>query len=197
MRFTSLPDWAFYPIAALVIGGMIGGALSFGNTGARSVEELLQDGRVFQGEELGALATGNGLYVQLLNEDDGFFARVRAERGQFDGLQSAGAFFVLSDLEREAFQGHRVRMRVVARSAGTNGAEGTHVNLFLPGRGQGQWERVELSNSFEAYDFEIAVRECVWDFAFVSLWPDWVEEANTIDVERIEVSVLEPQPSCA
>lgn len=196
MRFSSLPDWAFYPLAILLIGGMIGGALSFGNTGVRSAEDLVENGRIYEGAELGALATGNGLYVQMMGEGDAVFARVSADRGQFDGLQSAGAFFVLDDTERAAFQGHRIRMRLVARSAGSNGAEGTHVNLFLPGRSQADWQRIELTADYQAYDLDVGVPACEWDFAFVSLWPDWDEGANTIEVERIEVSVLEPQPGC-
>ena len=197
MRFSSLPDWAFYPIAALVIGGMIGVALSAGDTVTVSAEDLLESGRVYEGQELGALATGNGLNVQMMGENDAVFARVSADRGQFDGLQSAGAFFVLNDMEREAFQGHSIRMRLIARSAGANGAEGTHVNLFLPGRSQADWQRIELSGDYQTYDLDVSVPACEWEFGFVSLWPDWDEGANAIDVERIEISVLEPQPGCA
>lgn len=106
----SLPDWAFYPLAAAVAGGMIAGALAFGDTPRRTPEQIRAEGLVYEGDTLNALITGNGLEALFLTEGQTPFMRISAARGPFDGMQSAGAFYALSPDELEALQGHRVRL---------------------------------------------------------------------------------------
>lgn len=192
----SLPDWAFYPIAALVTAGMVAGALSYGDNAVRSREEILSEGIVFEGDSLNALTTGNGLTAQFLSEGDEMFARIDAVRGPFEGIQSAGAFFTLSPAEVAAIQGRRVRLSFTVRSAPEHGAEGVRLNFFVPGVGQNAGEHVAVSGEFEAFTIEVAAPTCSWDFAFIGMWPDWAFERNTIDLERVELTPLDQLPDC-
>lgn len=188
----SLPDWAFYPIAAAACAAMIGGALSLGESTYRTPEEIRSEGLIFEGDSLNGITTGNGLSVEFLAEGDTQFLRIQAERGPLDGLQSAGAFFALTPEELTALAGHRVRITVRARSAGTQPAEGVRVNFFLPGVGQDSWRREVLSDAFTDIVFDSAPSSCSWDYGYIGLWPDWSFEANRVDVSRVDLTALEP-----
>lgn len=192
----SLPDWAFYPIAALVAAGMVGGALSYGDNSTRSREEILTDGVVFAGDSLNAITTGNGLSAQILTENGETFARIDAVRGPFEGIQSAGAFFTLSLTELAAIQGRRVRVRFTIRSAEGFGAAGVRLNLFIPDVGQHAGLHQELGSEFESFTLEINPPTCTWDFGYIGVWPDWAFERNTIDLERVELTPLDVSPNC-
>lgn len=192
----SLPDWAFYPIAALVAAGMVGGALSYGDNSLRSPEEILTDGVVFEGDSLNAITLGNGLSAQILHDGEETFARIDAVRGPFEGIQSAGAFFTLSPAELAAIQGRRVRVRFTVRSAPEFGAAGVRLNLFVPGVGQNAGRHQELGPEFESFTLEVNPPSCTWDFGYIGLWPDWDFERNTIDLERVELTPLDVSPNC-
>lgn len=187
----SLPDWAFYPISAIVAGGMIAGALAFGDVSRRTPEQIRAEGLVYEGDTLNAVATGNGLEAALLADGDNAFLRISAARGPFDGMQSAGAFFALSPDELEALEGHRVRVTVRARSADEQPAEGVRFNLFLPGIGQDGWTRHTLGEDFEDITFDISPPTCSWDYGYIGIWPDWDFERNTVDIRRVELVALE------
>lgn len=192
----SLPDWAFYPIAALAAAAMVGGALSYGDNSTRSPEEILTDGIVFEGENLNAITVGNGLTAQVLTDGGETFVRIDAVRGPFEGIQSAGAFFALSPDELAAIQGRRLRLRFTVRSAPEFGAEGVRLNLFIPGVGQNAGSHVEIGPDFESQTLEINPPTCSWEFGFIGLWPDWEFERNTVDLERVELSALDVSPNC-
>ncbi|WP_417490910.1 hypothetical protein [Maricaulis sp.] len=192
----SLPDWAFYPIAALVTAGMVGGALSHGDNTVRSREEILSEGIVYEGDGLNALTTGNGLTARFLTEGDENFARIDAVRGPFDGIQSAGAFFALSPTEIDAIQGRRVRVSFTLRRAPEHGADNVRLNFFVPGIGQNSGEHVEPDDGFESFTIEVAAPVCSWDHAYIGLWPAWDFERNTVDLQRVELTPLDQLPDC-
>lgn len=192
----SLPDWVFYPLATLAAASMIAGALNSSRDPARMPEEILADGIMFEGDSLNAMTLGNGLSAQMLTEGGTTFARIEAVRGPFDGQQSAGAFFALSPVELTALQGHSVRIQFTVRSADENGAAGLRTNFFVPGVGQSDWHRDEISGGFEIVTLDQTAPSCRWDIGYIGLWPDWDFERNTIDLERVELSALERNPDC-
>lgn len=187
----SLPDWAFYPLAAAVTGGMIAGALAFGDVSQRTPEQIRAEGLVYEGDTLGVVATGNGLEASLLTDGATSFLRISAARGPFDGMQSAGAFFAMAPAELEALQGHRVRVTIRARGADEHPAEGVRFNLFLPGIGQDGWTRHPLGGDFQDITFDVSPPACSWDYGYIGIWPDWDFERNTVDVGRVELIALE------
>jgi hypothetical protein len=188
----SLPDWVFYPFAALVCGGMIAGALSLGETVRRTPEEIRTEGLTFEGDQLNAVTTGNGLTATLLSQGDDIYLQIFAERGPLDGIQSAGAFFALSPEELQALSGHRVRLTVRARATGERAAEGLRVNFFTPGVGQEAWQRFEVTDEYSDIVVDMVPPECSWSFGYVGLWPDWSSDADTVDIARVDLTALEP-----
>ena len=188
----SLPDWAFYPLASLIIGGMIAGALAGRSAPSRTPEDILSNGIVYEGETLSAVTLGNGLDAQFMQDGEQAFVRISAGRGPLDGIQSAGAFYTLAPEELEVMQGHGIRIAYTIRRTETDGAAGTRLNFFIPGRGQDSWDRREIGSEFEIVTIDIVPDRCVWEYGFVGLWPDWDTNANTIDVERVEISALDP-----
>lgn len=187
----SLPDWAFYPLAAIVAGSMVAGALAFGDATQRTPEQIRAEGLVYEGDTLNVIATGNGLEASVLTDGDTAFLRISAARGPFDGMQSAGAFFALSPDELEALQGHRVRLTFQVRSGGEQPAEGVRLNFFLPGIGQDGWTRHPVGAHFEDITFDVSPPACQWDYGYIGIWPDWDFERNTIEVRRVELTALE------
>ena len=188
----SLPDWAFYPIAAAACAAMIGGALSFGESTHRAPEQIRAEGLTYEGDHLNSITTANGLSVEYLSDLQTQFIRIQAERGPFDGVHSAGAFFALSPEELAALSGHRVRITIRARSASTQPAEGLRVNFFAPGLGQESWQRRVVSEDFQDITFDAEPDACDWEFGYIGLWPDWSHEANNVEVSRVDLIPLEP-----
>ena len=188
----SLPDWAFYPISAAIVAGMVAGALSLGDTTHRTPEEILAQGLTYEGDTLNVATTGNGLTATLLTDGDETYLRIEAARGPLDGMQSAGAFFPLTPDEREALQGHRVRVSVDVRASHENPARGVRLSFFVPRIGQSSWQRYEVGSEFERIEFDATPPGCVWSFGYIGLWPDWDYEANAIDVREVRLTALEP-----
>lgn len=189
----SLPDWAFYPIAALTIGGMVAIALSFGDSGLRTPEEILSEGIAYEGEALNGLVAGNGLDITVQTDDSEMFARIAAARGPLDGAPSAGAFFALSPDETAALEGHRVRVSYHFRSAQTHGAAQTRIAFFADGIGQSAWQIVPLGNETAEAVIEISPPRCAWGQAYIGVWPDWEFEANQLELLRVEIRAIEAQ----
>ena len=190
----SLPDWAFYPLAAAVSAGMITAAVSFGDSTHRSPEEILTEGTVIEGDALSGLVTGNGLTASFLEDEGTRFAQISAARGPLDGVQSAGAFFTLSEQELRAFEGHRLRFTYQLRSSSLQGARTAQLNFFMPDRGQASWEVVEVSADITTVELEVVSTVCTWPQAYVAIWPDWAGNANTIDLVSIRITALEETP---
>ena len=188
----SLPDWAFLPLSAAAIAAMIAGALSFGDSQRRTPEEIFANGLLYEGDRLSEVTTGNGLEAEYLIENGAAFLRIAAIRAPLDGTPSAGAFFALSPSELGALEGHRVRLSFDIRSAPEAGSEGARLSFFVPGIGQNSWQRHNLANTFETIEIEIEPPSCNWDYAYIGLWPDWTANANTIDLSRATLTVLEP-----
>lgn len=187
----SLNDWAFYPLAGIVIAGMVGGALAGRQPEQRTAEDILSNGIVFQDQSLFSITLGNGLEAQFISEGEQTYVSIAAGRGPLDGIQSAGAFYTLTPQELETLQGRRLRVSYSVRSAGEFGAAGSRLNLFIPGRGQGDWMRSELTREFQTIEIEVTPVNCTWEFGFVGLWPDWDVDANTIEVERVTITPLD------
>lgn len=187
----SLPDWAFFPLAGAVIAGMIAGALSLGDSGYRSSEQIIAEGVSFDGVQLEAITTGNGLDAGFLIEGQTRIVRITASRGPLDGPQSAGAFYTLLPQEIEALQGYSLQVTYWARSSADQGAEAARFNFFAPGIGQGSWQRVELGPEFEAVSITVTPPSCDWNFGYIGVWPDWEYQADTIELRAVEVRALE------
>ncbi len=188
----SLPDWAFYPLASLIAGGMIAGALSFGDVTHRAPEEIRAEGLAYEGDSLNAITTGNGLTAELLTEGDTTFLRVSAVRGPLDGIQSAGAFFTLSPDELSALEGHRVRFTFRVRQAAPAPADGVRFNFFVPNVGQDSWQRHTVSDEYGEIIFDLSPQSCDWAHGYIGIWPDWDNDRNAVDIARVTLTALEP-----
>jgi len=187
----SLPDWAFYPIASLLVGGMIFGALSGGDTTTRTPEDILENGVVYDDVMLNSITLGNGLNANVMIENDQEFVRIDAVRGPFDGPQSAGAFFTLSPQEIETLQGHAIQVTYNIRSSPENGATNANFSFFVPGIGQSSWQNTSLTPQFSEFSIIIAPPSCEWDWGFIGIWPNWATNANSVDVQSVKIEVLE------
>lgn len=192
MKLPSLPDWAFFPLSALVIATMVYSALQFGSDTQRSTEEIQAEGIVIEGDLLQGLVTGPGLVASFLDDGGTTIARITASRGPLDGQQSAGVFYALAPHELEALQGFNLTVRYHVRSASENGADGVRTVFFVPGMSQGDWVETALESRAQTVAYELRPTACAWDFGWAAIWPDWDENANTIDLERIEIIVGSP-----
>jgi len=188
----SLPDWAFYPIASLFVGGMIFGALSSGDSSTRLPGDILENGIVYDGVMLNSITLGNGLNANVMVENNQEFVRIDAVRGPFDGPQSAGAFFTLTPNEIEAIQSHVIQVTYVARSSRENGASSSNFSFFVPGIGQDSWQSFPVTDEFSDVSVIVSPPSCEWDWSYIGIWPDWTTNANSIDVQSVKIEALEP-----
>ncbi|MBR9824336.1 MAG: hypothetical protein GYB36_00870 [Alphaproteobacteria bacterium] len=196
MRIPSLPDWAFYPFTAMIISGLIGGAILIGaDDRPLEPEEIREFGYVYEGQALQGLTIGPGLTADYLTEGAHSFARIAAARGPLDGVPHGGAFFALTSNQIEAFRGYELIITATLRSATTDGAETVQLNLFAGGRNQGDWETFELQDQFEEIVFRVSPPNCQWEQgrSLMAFWPASNARANTIDLERVAITVADAQ----
>lgn len=192
----SLNDWVFYPLAGVVIAGMVAGALAGQKPEQRTPEEILDSGVTFEGQSLFSITLGNGLDAQFISEGEQTYVSITAARGPLDGIQSAGAFYTLTPQELEVLQGQRLRVSYSARRGRESGASNSRINLFIPGRGQGDWFESAVSNDFETIELEVTPVSCEWAFGFIGIWPDWAADQDTIEVNRVSIMPLGPAENC-
>lgn len=192
IRNFSFPDWAFYPLASLTVGGMIFGALNEATAISRTDVDILANGVVYEAFLLNSITTGNGLEADFLFDDTPPIVRINAVRGPLEGPHSAGAFYTLTPQELGVLQGHVISLTLTVRTADESGATSTRVSFFTPGIGQDSWQIHGLSNDFTQISLTITPPSCEWTYGYIGVWPDWDVNANTIEIERLEIQALQP-----
>lgn len=188
-----MKDRFFYPLAALIIGGMIYFALSL-SVASTPVDENIYE---LSGDSLSQLFPSPGTTVQLANDPGGAVAyAVMGAHSDRAGVEaSAGVFGTLGPVHEASFAGSPIRITIRARKGQFDPALVMEAGYFTAGSGDSPWQSFTLGPDFSDHSFIFTPGEITQKGGtdFVGVWPDKAGKGGTIDVMSIRVEkILEP-----
>lgn len=191
-RRLSAPDWAFYPVAALVLAGMIAFALS-GRAELQGV--LISENRLLaEGEALLNLVPGPGTAVVFDFAEGAALARSAATL-EAAGHLSAGVGLLAPAVFERSVIGRRIRVSVEMRAADSSLTEARLGYFTTEGHDSG-WRVFEIGEDYAFYAFEHDISPLTQanNEEWVGVWPDAQGLGRGVYVRRLQVDILPAEP---
>lgn len=204
-----LPDWAFYPLAALFGAGLIVFSLSFWPGQPQEDGPFIgapESGFVITGEHLSLLQTGPGLTAKLVDapkqageQEQGDIKkvnwrvlRVAAGRSPEDGDRSAGVFLTLPARYSTAYAGKKIALTMVLRSAQPTPAPDAYIGYYALGREDSPHKFCALSAQWQACTlrYDVPAAKDHNDIDFAGIWPDPAGLGRLAEIREIRLSLV-------
>ncbi len=186
-----MKDWLFYPLAALIIGGMIYYALSF------KVDNAPKNADIYErsGGALADLFPSPGTTIKMPdNAAIDNFATLAAHMTREIAPPSAGVFATLGPAYEANFGGAVVRVSVRARSGRVNPSPVMELGYFTDGAGDSGWQSFTLSPKFADYGFDFSPNLAAdKGNDYIGIWPDPLGQGGTIEVQSVRVARVKPK----
>ncbi len=196
-----VPDWVFYPLAALIAGAIILFSLNYWPGRLKGESPFVgppEQGFVVAAEQLQILQAGPGLSAQIMEGGDGFTLRVAAGHGPDDGDKSAGVFLTLPQTYSSAFADKTVELTMIVRAAGANPSPQVFIGYYATGRADSPRTFCPLTAHWQACRllFHVPAANNNDDIDFVGIWPDPDGLSRTADIREVQVRLIaSPQTS--
>jgi len=195
-----LKDIFFYPLAALIIGAMIYGALSIGDYEVLTPEKIRAQGYTVEGENLTTLTAAPGTNYDYMAQTDNSpaHARLVTTLARDVAPPSQGIFAVLNPDYELAFAGQTLRLTITARSSVQNGLTDFDMSYFTTSSGTTGWQRKVLGPEWADYVLEFKSgplkdsSKGEGDLSYFAMWPGVTAEPLMMDVSRMRVEVISP-----
>lgn len=194
-----LKDRFFYPLAALIVFGIVALALSFGDSIDLTDCEIWNKGYLMDGEELVRLTAQPGtqaIFVAAAGAEPAY-ARLTSTAAREGLPPGPGVFAPLGPEYERAFAAKLLRMTVTARASRQNPLETFDIGYFSAGSEDSGWKRHGLTPDWKDYvlDFNPGPLTERRGLDHASVWPGETAELLNVDVREIRVKVLAP-PDC-
>lgn len=188
-----LGDRFFYPLAGLIIAGMIALALSFGGGPSVTDQDIIDRGINLTGPDLVALTISpgsNGTYV----DEEGGFMRLSQFTPRGEGPASIGWFLSLGPDYERAFSGRMLRITYTARAARTNPLDSFEAAYYPIEGAPSDWQAFDLGPDWEEYSYEFTppITNRPANVDLVALFPGAAGEQKQLDVSALRIDVLSP-----
>lgn len=186
-----LRDAFFYPLAAVLIGGIVLLALSVGGEPPITDEDILNEGWRMSGSDLRGLTVSPGSGA-VYSSDEGGYIRLSQQVPLGVEPPSIGVFATLGPAHERVFAGKRLRISFRARAARSNPLrvfQTAYVPLEAP---PSDWENHELTLEWRNYRFEYTPPETESEpnVDFIAIFPGRWGRNQQMDVAAIRVDVL-------
>ena len=189
-----LKDIFFYPLAALIIGAMIFGALSFGDYEVLTPENIRANGFTVEGPDLATLTAAPGTNYEYIAEtvNTPSHARLVTTLARDVAPSSQGIFAVLNSDYESAFENRHLRLTITARSSVHNGLADFDMSYFTTNAGATGWQRKTLTQDWSDYvlDFKFGALKGESDLSYFSIWPGITGEPLTMDVSKMHIEII-------
>ena len=195
-----LKDRFFYPLAAVIIFGMIFYAMSFADDLDLTDQEIWCNGYVMAGEDLVRLTSQPGtqsVFVAASGTAPAF-ARLTSTVARATIDPKPGTFAPIGADHEQAFATRRLRLTITARSSAIQGLEHFDMGYFSAGSGDSPWTRKPLTPDWADYVMEYTPGALTAQAGLdhFSIWPGETAELLNMDVREMRVEVLDPPISC-
>lgn len=191
-----LKDRFFYPLAALIVAGMVALALSFGERIDLTDREIWDAGYVMSGEDLIRLTAQPGTQAVFVAAAGGepAYARLTSTAARDSLPKGPGVFAPLGSQYERAFATRNLRMTVTARASRINPTDSFDIGYFSAGSGDSGWKRKTLTSDWAQYTMEFRPGALTdrQGLDHASIWPGETGELLNVDVKEIRVTVLDP-----
>lgn len=186
-----LRDRYFYPLALLVIAGIITLALSFGHNDGFSDQQIINEGWEISGPDLNSLTVSPGTNSAYVN-DEGGYIQLSQYTPDGEGPASIGAFATLGPSHERAFAGRLLRLTFRARSGRINPLKEFDAAYYTMEGPPSGWTTFTLGPDWEDYIIEytppiIAAQDNV---DLIAIFPGRAGENETLDLASVTVEVL-------
>ncbi len=187
-----MKDWLFYPLAALIIGGMIYYALSFKVDNAPKNIDIYER----SGSALAGLFPSPGTTLKAPSNAAAIdnFATLAAHMTREIAPPSAGVFATLGPAYETNFGGSTVRVSVRARSGRVNPSPVMELGYFTNGVGDSGWQKFTLTSKFSDYSFDFSPKiPTDKGNDYIGIWPDPTGHGGTIEVQSMRIERVTPK----
>jgi hypothetical protein len=187
-----MKDFLFYPLSALIIGGLIAYALSFAE---ESAELDLSKGFMLSGEDLQYLQIPERLEFSLITDSQTgtISAALTSNVNKKTAPPSAGISVRLGPEYEKAFEGQTLEMTVRARAGDTSPSPAFQMGYFSIGANSSGWKDYTPSAEYRDYSLRfkktVAAGERGGDFA--GIWPDLDGLGRTLNISAITVKIID------
>lgn len=187
----SLPDSAFWPLAAAVFAALIWGAMQYRPSGQDAV--VTADTFLMEGAALDQLIAGPGTRTLFdPAAPGGPVARLTATASrEAAGHLSAGVGAVVPPEFEAAVVGRDIEVRI-EMSAPDPDLTHAHIGYFVVGDADTGWRQVEVDTVFRTLTLRhhIPAGTPLGGLDWVGIWPDEDGAGRPLLVRRIEVRIL-------
>ncbi len=189
-----LRDLYFYPLAMLVIGGMVAFALSLSSYQPRSLSDVKEAGYVLEGEDLTKLITSAGTNSEFVGATNNApaYVRIWTHIDRDNVGRSAGVFASITEEYQKAFGGESLRLSITARPSGNQPLKKFEYGYFSPGANSTGWQKRDLRPGWQDYviNFDLDFPKSKGDIDYFGIWPGNTGEELSMDVSKFRIEVL-------
>lgn len=192
-----LKDFIFYPLAMIIVIGMVIYAISFGSNTTLTDVEIWKKGYVMSGEDLTRLAAQPGTQAKFVAASGAqpAYARLTSTVARASlPTDKPGIFAPLGPEYERAFSTRKLRLTITARTSTIQGLEHFDMGYFTAGSGDSRWIRKALKDEWEDYVMEFTPGALTAQVGLdhFSMWPGETAELLSMDVREMRVEVLDP-----
>ena len=188
-----LKDRYFYPLAITLIAVMIWFALSTSKHEKLTLEKILMDGYVTQGEDLKKLTASRGTSFTYLEKTEREQAHLILKSNvALKNAASAGIFASLGPEYEAAFANRNLNITIRARQGRTNPLSHFYMGYFTSDVGDSGWIRQSLTQDWKDYKIEFTPKTPVNDqgIDYLGVWPGEKGTSDTMEIQSMKIDVI-------
>lgn len=186
-----MKDWQFYPLLIAAVVALV----AFAYTRGHDDVGLAGPDFVVEGETLNTFYAAQGLSFSIAGDaaNPNAYAVLSAHVSRKQAPPSAGVFLTLPRVYKERYAGQPINVMVTARKGRASKLKSFDIAYLSTDAGSSGWQTFTLTNDFETYSFLFTPGQPSGADGtdFVGIWPDVEGEGQTVDVKRIDVTIVD------
>ena len=187
-------DLFFFPLAAVVIAGIIYFALNAGDEIETLTEaDILREGYVMTGADFDSLTASPGTnFILPSTEAGGTNYAIFSAQAPQDGRASIGIFATLGPEFESAFAGRKIEITINARRGQERPSDMFLIGYYTLNAGASGWQTFSLSDNFQDHSFTFTPGrpEGMSEIDYLGIWPAPEGENKTMEVNRITIKAV-------
>ena len=188
-----LKDRYFYPLAVTLIAIMIWFALSASMHEELTLEKIVSDGYITQGEDLKRLTASRGMSYAYLEKTEKDPERVVLKTNvALKNAASAGIFAALGPEYEAAFANRNLTITIRARQGKIDPLSHFYMGYFTADVGDSGWIKQDLTQDWQDYKIKFTPKTPVNDdgIDYLGVWPGEKGTLDTMEIQSMKIDVI-------